>query len=683
MRSLILSFFWLSPFLSAAVSFDVTAVRPGPVKVSEANELVSVEWNDKGGRAWQADFSLNPATPLIAKIGPKNGKPVMQGASPLYDCEVGKRRGGWDEFFDFPPSHPEGTRRFPGVFKLTAASAKTSGDRLQLFFDGLTMGPFTGKIAFTIFPGSQLIQQEALVSTKEPDTAFYYNAGIRTRSAADVGEVMNAQVSYYDTAGQFQTVRSTGPERIPLKVRHRALSLRTDGGAIVAFPPPHQYFMPRDFTSNMGFTWHSAWRGFASIGIKQHPDDNWRFYPWMNAPPGTEQRLSIFYLLDDRDAKTALASVLPYTHGDRFQKLDGFKTLASHWHFNFTVQAMQNGMDWTPPFKPVLKQMGVDVAMIMDFHGDGHPGSLEDIRLKELEAMHKASRSQSDSEFLIIPGEEANVWLGGHYCLTFPKPVYWFMKRPAGKELKSADPRYGTVWHTGSAQDLFDLIKSEGGYVYQAHPRTKSSKGYPDKIRDADYFKSEHFIGAGWKAMPADLSSPRLGERAFKTIDDANNWGARKLFMGEADVFQLDSTHELYAHMNVNYVRIPKLPSYDNYGEILKAAAAGDSFITTGEILLPEVSIKPDSSQRIAVNAKVSWTFPLRMMEVVWGNGSETFHKTFSLEDTPELSAKSFDAKIEAPGWKWARFAVWDVAGNGAFTQPVWSDGKRAASLVP
>ena len=224
------------------------------------------------------------------------------------------------------------------------------------------------------------------------------------------------------------------------------------------------------------------------------------------------------------------------------------------------------------------------------------------------------------------------------------------MKRPAGKELKSADPRYGTVWHTGSAQDLFDLIKSEGGYVYQAHPRTKSSKGYPDKIRDADYFKSEHFIGAGWKAMPADLSSPRLGERAFKTIDDANNWGARKLFMGEADVFQLDSTHELYAHMNVNYLRIPKLPSYDNYGEILKAAAAGDSFITTGEILLPEVSIKPDSSQRIEVNAKVSWTFPLRMMEVVWGNGSETFHKTISLEDTPELWGLIFRCEDRGAG---------------------------------
>ena len=204
--ALSLSLWLLSVAGAAAVGLDVTGVRPGPVKVSESGEFVSVEWNDKGGRAWQADFSLNPAAPLIAKIGPKNGTPVIQGATPVYDCEVGKRRGGWDEFFDFPPSHPEGTRRFPGVFKLTTAAAKTSGDRVQLIFDGLTMGPFSGQIAFTIFPGSQLIQQEALVTTQEPDTAFHYNTGIRTRSAADVGEVMNAQVSYYDTAGQFQTV---------------------------------------------------------------------------------------------------------------------------------------------------------------------------------------------------------------------------------------------------------------------------------------------------------------------------------------------------------------------------------------------------------------------------------------------------------------------------------------------
>ena len=48
------------------------------------------------------------------------------------------------------------------------------------------------------------------------------------------------------------------------------------------------------------------------------------------------------------------------------------------------VQAIANGFDWTPPFKPVLKAMGVDASMIMDFHGDGHPNDLTDVRLSPL-----------------------------------------------------------------------------------------------------------------------------------------------------------------------------------------------------------------------------------------------------------------------------------------------------------
>jgi len=42
------------------------------------------------------------------------------------------------------------------------------------------------------------------------------------------------------------------------------------------------------------------------------------------------------------------------------------------------------------------------------------------------------------------------------------------------------------------------------------------------------------------------------------------------------------------------------------------------------------------------------------------------------LETTREFSDTVIDQKIEEPGWKWARFAVWDVAGNGAMTNPVW-----------
>ena len=127
---------------AAAVPADLSAVRPGPVTVEVAGENLVVRWPDESKRAWRAEFSLDPARPLIGSIG-VGGKAIIERARPLYWCETGKRRGGWDAFFDFPPSHPEGTRRFTGEFRLTAAKARSAGDRVELFFDGLKIGPFT------------------------------------------------------------------------------------------------------------------------------------------------------------------------------------------------------------------------------------------------------------------------------------------------------------------------------------------------------------------------------------------------------------------------------------------------------------------------------------------------------------------------------------------------------------
>ncbi|MDZ4800101.1 MAG: hypothetical protein SGI92_18245 [Bryobacteraceae bacterium] len=676
MRTLVF-FTCLCAGLLHAVDIDVSGVRPGPVKVTKQAESVTIDWPDEQGQPWQAEFSLNPARPLITRMGPAAGKPVISGGDPLYDVEVGIRRGGFDEFFDNPSLHPDGTRRHLGVFRMTAATAKSVGDRVELLFDGLKMGPFSGGVAITIFPGSRLIQQEALVTTTQENTAYYYNAGIRMKSPADAGEVMNVPVSYYDTAGQFQTIRSRGPERAPLRVRHRATAMQSPDGTVVAFPAPHQYFMPRDFSSNMGFSWHFAWRGNAAVGIRQYPDDNTRFYPWMNAPPHTLQRMSLFYTVDSRGPKPAVDAVLRYTNNDRFPDVAGFRKVAAHWHLNFTVQAMQNGPDWVPPFKAVMKNLGIDAAFIMDFHGDGHPGSIEDVRLKELDAMQKFSRMHSDKDYLIVPGEEANVWLGGHYCVMFPKAVNWFMKRPEGTPLKSTDAKGGTVWHTGSADDVLQMLREEKGIVWQAHPRNKGSLGYPDKIKDTEHFKDRQFFAAGWKAMPTDTSRYYLSDRSFRTLDDFNNWGFHKIWVGEADMFQIDTTHELYAHLNINYVKLPQLPDYDHYGEALKALVKGDGFISTGEILLPEVKLGAAGTGRISAKANVSWTFPLRVAEVVWGDGTQTHRKVVPMDTSREFGKQSLDLTVDAPNWKWVRFAVWDVAGNGAFTQPVWNGTTR------
>ena len=659
---------------SASVPLDLSAVRPGPVTVERGADSVIVRWSDESSRTWLAEFSLDPAKPLVTSIG-LEGKPIVERSQPLYWCATGKRRGGWDAFFDLPPSHPEGTRRFAGELKLTAASARTIGDRVELLFDGFRMGIFTGGIAYVFYPGSRLIQQEAVVRTQEQDVAYFYDTGLRMTAASDVrpGGNMDSQIAYYDGRDQFHVEAARGPERVPLAVRYRALAARTAEGSITVFPAPHQYFFARDFTTNMGYVWHSAFRGRFSIGVRQLPDDNSSYYPWMNAPPGTEQRLSVFYLLDDKPAQAALDQVLRYTHRDRFPALTGFRTLAPHWHFAYTGQALAHGLNWEPPFKPVLKAMNVNAAIIMDFHGDGHPQDVTELRLQELDAYFRACRAQSDSEFLLIPAEEANVHLGGHWALIFPRPVYWFMSRPQGRELRSQDSKYGAVYNVGNAAELLEMVRAERGYMYQTHPRTKGSTGFPDQIRDTEHFRDPSYLGAGWKAMPSDLSSPRLGERALKLLDDMNNWGLKKRLIGEVDVFQLDSTHELYAHMNVNYMRIPELPRYEDYGLLLQALARGDYFTSTGEILLPEVNISSELANQIGVRMKVNYTFPLKMAEVVWGNGSETFREIFPLDTTRAFATSSFEWKVQAKNWKWARVTVWDVAGDGVLTNPVWS----------
>jgi hypothetical protein len=69
------------------------------------------------------------------------------------------------------------------------------------------------------------------------------------------------------------------------------------------------------------------------------------------------------------------------------------------------------------------------------------------------------------------------------------------------------------------------------------------------------------------------------------------------------------------------------------------------------------------------------------MAEVVWGDGSETYRKIFPLQETHEFQHQSFVWELEAKSWKWARLAVWDIAGNGAFVNPTQNRDREGAAL--
>ena len=652
--------------LLLAIPVDVTQVKSGAVKVDAKPETIRIAWPDERNREWAAEFSLDPAKPLIASIG-QGSTVVVKDARPFYWVETGKRRGGFDQFFDFPPGHPEGTRRFQQEFQPSKAVVRTKGDRVEIFFEGLRMGSFQGGIAYTFYPGSRLIVQEAVATTQDTDTAYYYDAGFQWTAGSDrmPGNTMKTQITWYDTEGRIRDklLNFFASERQPIQARYRTVAARTSGGAIAAFPAPHQYFMPRDFTSNLANVWARSFRGQAGLGIRQLPDENWIYYPWMNAPPGTVQRMPLFLQFTTDKPADALEEVLRYTNRDRFPVVPGYKTVAPHWHFAYTVQAMEYGDRWVPPFKPVLKEMGVDAAIIADFHGDGHPRDLGDTRLNELQAYFRTTKAQSDEKLLIIPAEEANAHFGGHWIGIFPKPVYWYMDRKPGQPFVEERAPYGKIYRTGNTADMLELVKAENGIVYTAHPRTKGSMGFPDKYKDTDFFTDEHFLGGGFKAMPVDLSTLRQSLRTLNLLDDMNNWGLRKRLIGEVDMFQLDSSHELYAHMNVNYVKLDALPKWDDYGKVLEPIRKGDYFVSQGTVLLQDLKI-----DRAGAAALVRWTYPLAYAVLV----TDSRKIVIPLDTTRPFGEQRFTWRENLTAAKWARLEVWDIAGNGAFVNPVW-----------
>jgi len=163
--------------------------------------------------------------------------------------------------------------------------------------------------------------------------------------------------------------------------------------------------------------------------------------------------------------------------------------------------------------------------------------------------------------------------------------------------------------------------------------------------------------------MPSDLSTLRQGLRALNLLDDMNNWGLRKRLIGEVDMFQVDHTHELYAHMNANYVKLDRLPDWDHYGEVLEPLRRGDYFVSQGTVLLPTVKIGRDG-----VTAEVRWTFPLAYAVVVTDSGAVQI----PLNQTGAHGNQTFTWKSNLSTAKWARLEIWDIAGNGAFTNPIW-----------
>jgi hypothetical protein len=127
---------------------------------------------------------------------------------------------------------------------------------------------------------------------------------------------------------------------------------------------------------------------------------------------------------------------------------------------------------------------------------------------------------------------------------------------------------------------------------------------------------------------------------------------------------------ETYPQLVVNYVKLDRVPKFDEgWAPVLSALRAGDFFVTSGEVLLRSSGIEGTGAKR-TYTAEAEWTFPPEFAELVWSDGDTLDRQILKLSDMAPFTSHRFRIPFDATGKKWVRFAVWDSAGNGAFTQP-------------
>ena len=714
------------------------------LKAEMRSGALVLTWQGERAETLRAILTVSAGQPVVRELAvEKNGKWSVLGhdLSPEFQVATGRRRISaqqevplrqlglftpenierqkWFAFWDAPlkvpgrpgsnaaidlPRKPEEIQRAWATFQITGCEVSTDGSRLEVNFPGVTLGLFSGGLRYTVYRGTNLVRQEVIAKTEAPSVAYKFVSGLKGLTIGD-----DTRVVWRDVARGWQHYMFGGEinrDPVALKARNRLAIVESGAGSVAVFPASHKFFFSREVESNLGYNYYrkDSETTFA-VGVRQ-ADREESFKPYgvsdpvwqhrvsqarefeenfalYNAPPGTLQRMAVYFYLDSGNATAAQQAVMAFTHDDVYKPLPGYQVMVSHFHFHLNEELTDAGtIDHQPAWIPTFKALGINIAALCDFHADSHPTDTGKIRLEEQRVYFEGSARFSDRDFLIIPGEEPDATLGGHYMFLFPKPVY-YTHAPLRRASSSGPPPaeqsyvenitpYGKVYHTSSPETELRMLNDEHALMWQTHPRTKSSDGYPDAVKDQPHFLSDRFAGASFQSLPVDQSQKRLCEvRCLDLLDDMNNWAGPKYLIAEGDTYTKSPEDETYPQLDVNYVKLAHLPRFsEGWMPVLDALRAGNFFVTSGEILLHDYSIQGSGGQRFFV-ADVDWTWPAEFVELVWGDGKTTGRELISATSLAPFSTHHYRLPFDASGKKWVRFAAWDSAGNGAFTQPV------------
>jgi hypothetical protein len=698
------------------------------LSAAATGDSLAVTWDGDRNQELRIRFVIDNGTPTIAELAArKKGAAwgtLATNVTPEFRVVSGRRRMDreaeegleengikeispqvfeqyqWDPFWDAPLNVPGGTaddrrtlglpRKAEEIHRATAAytadscEVKTDRTHLTVIFPGVTLGVFAGQLQFTVYKGSNLVQQEVVAKTDQKSVAYKYDAGLKGLPIAD------SRLTWRDLTNVRQEYAFGGARNdrdAPLKTAHRLLiAERARAGSIAAFPPPHNFFWARESDQNLGYSWYRKDTDSTfSFGIRQAENEerenikgNFALY---SARPGTMQHMPVFYYISAEPAEATRDAVLAFTHGDRYKPVAGYKTMIHHYHMNFGLRLMAaRSADAEIVDLQALKALGINIVSPVDNVGTGGGAGQrkpEDV-LTQHEYEIEGAKRHSDKDFLVMPDHEFyGSVLGGHTDMLYSHPVYWLYGRANGTPLVEPHPKHGKVYNIGSPEDLMAMVKAEDIILSMPHPRTKNNTGYPDGYKDKWFFKDPHYASFGYRwGMGIDRSERRLCEnRCLPLLDEASNWFAGdpappKYLMAISEVQTQAPGDDIYGFQPINYLKLDAVPTPDDTSSIIKVLQRGDYFISTGEVLIPSYAVRGAGSQKKIV-ADVEWTFPLDFVEVVWGDGQRTDRQIISTTEATSFGQRHFEIPFDATGKKWVRFAAWDVAGNGALVQPI------------
>ena len=552
----------------SACSMTSYKAAPGLTATAEAGG-VALEWDGDGNNQVRLRLAIVGGAPVIRELAvkPRAGTWSVLAANAAPDIRIaaGFRRMSnqqlqplvglnvpitpdiikqdkWDAFWDAPlnldepartggnpppgagiagqqglPRKPEEITRASAAYRVTSCDVKTNGARIEVSFPGVMLGPFKGRLQYTVYKGTNLIRQEIVATTSEPSVAYKYDAGVKGISVQ-----AGARIAWRDPAGAWREDRladSAAGKEIDLKTDNRLLiAEQGKAGSIAVFPPPHTFFWARELATNLGYSWyrHDSAQTFA-LGVRQAEreesqqyDGNFALY---SARPGTEQRMPMYIYPSAASARDTQAPALAFTHADHYKPLAGYQVMNHHYHMDLGQRLLQAGsLDAPIPDLIALKALGITIVSQIDSVGTGGGGRQDPLAITA--ASVEGARRHSDKDFLVMPDQEFfNSPLGGHTDLLFSHPVYWTQGRAAGQPLSDQRPVYGTVYHIASADDLMQMATREDGMISMPHPRTKGSTGFPDAVKDEAFFKNPRYQGVGFRwGMGLDLSEKRLCE---------------------------------------------------------------------------------------------------------------------------------------------------------------------------